>query len=261
MLGKYKRPTKEDLTKHFIEKYGDPDTTGWSPRRRYKMGYSLAGDVYEATIDQLIGSSTRWMDVGGGRSIFPHNELLSERLSKKCLRLVSVDPSQNVHDNPYCHKAECCVIEDLETDEKFDLITLRMVAEHIENPDDVVEKLKSLMTDGGVVIIYTINKKSPVPIITRITPFEWHYKLKKIFWGGEEKDTFPVQYKMNSKKELDSMFLKQRLEQVDFRYLDDVSMTIAMKYLNLLEMVFWKFLSVLRLPYPENNILAVYKSP
>lgn len=263
MNGKYRRPTRDDLVRHFKEKYGDPESTGWSPGRRYRMGYTLAGDVYEATIDNLIDDNTKWMDVGGGRSIFPHNELLSKRLSEKCQSLVSVDPSTNVFDNPYCHKAVRCTIEDFETTEKFDLITLRMVAEHIASPEKVVYKLKKLLSKNGMVVIYTINKNSPIPVITRLTPFSWHFRLKKMFWGGEEKDTFPVQYKMNSKIELDEIFFENNFKSVDFRYLDDVSVTISMKYLNYFEMLIWKLFNSFGITYPENNIFAVYalKSP
>jgi len=82
--------------------------------------------------------------------------------------------------------------------------------------------------------------------------------LKKLFWGGEEKDTFPVQYKMNSKIELNKLFFDHDFKSMDFRYIDDVSLTISMKYLNYIEMIFWRLFNSLGIRYPENNILAVY---
>jgi len=258
MVNNYRRPNKEDLENHFKEKYGNPDLVGWSPQRRFRMGYTLAGDIYEATIKNLVNNDTIWLDVGGGRALFPNNKVLSESLSGRCKRLVAVDPSSNVNENPFCHESVQTNIEEYLTKDKFDLITFRMVAEHIKEPDEVVKKIRDLLLPGGILVIYTINKLSPIPIFTRITPLSLHYKIKKFVWGGEARDTFPVQYKMNSRSQLASLF-SEGFFVVDFRLLDDVSATIHFKFLNFIEMWAWKFFKVFNVNYPENNILAVYE--
>ena len=89
---------------HVIRKYGEYSSMGWSPRRRLDYGYVLPGDIYECYIDRLITANTRWLDVGGGRSVLPHNPELSRELSCRCLSLTSVDPSDNILDNPFAHK-------------------------------------------------------------------------------------------------------------------------------------------------------------
>lgn len=247
------------LREHATEKYGERASMGWSPGRRWDFGYSLAGDVYECFLDSLVTEETRWVDVGGGRSVLPHNSDLSAKLAGRCKSLTSVDPSENVFDNPFAHEKVCSFFEDFQTEKKFNLATFRMVAEHVEKPEEVVRKLEECMEPGGVVVIYTINKYSPIPIITRITPFSWHHRIKKIFWGGEERDTFPVAYKMNSRRELDSLFVGGGQFSLGlFRYLDDVSVTIEYNFLNLIEMYFWRFFKKFGFKYIENNILAVY---
>lgn len=244
----------------FVEKYGHPEKTGWSPRQRYKFGYYQAADFYEAIIDKLVSEKTSWIDVGGGRAIFPHNERLSERLAKRCTRMVAVDPSPNVHEHPYAHERHQSLLEDFETEEKFDLATLRMVAEHVTNPDALARKLRELLKTGGMVVIYTINKYSPMPIVTYLTPFSLHFKMKKMIWGGEEKDTFPVAYKMNTRKELRNIFGSQGFIEKHFQYLDDLSTFSKFRYLNLLELSVWKGLNTIGLRYPENNLLGVYQA-
>jgi 2-polyprenyl-3-methyl-5-hydroxy-6-metoxy-1,4-benzoquinol methylase len=151
------------------------------------------------------------------------------------------------------------MFEDLETDQKFDLATFRMVAEHVSNPIAVIEKLRAVMNPEGLVIIYTINKYSPVPIITYLTPFYLHYKVKKIFWGGEEKDTFPVEYKMNTRKELLKIFKKGGFSEEYFKHLDDLSTFSRFKRLNYLDLCFWRLLKFFSIRYPENNLMGVYK--
>jgi len=246
---------------HSFKKYGDRLTMGWSPRRRIELGYTLAGDIYECFIDSLVKEDTKWLDVGGGRSVLPHNPDLSRSLARRCYSLTSVDPSENVFENPYAHKKVCSLFEEMdEADDKYNLVTFRMVAEHVEKPRDVLKKLNQCVDRGGLVVIYTINKNCPIPIITRLTPFSWHHGIKKIFWGGEAKDTFPIAYKMNSKKELDFLFLEDsEYDPILFEYLDDVSATIEHDFLNRIEMFFWKVMKIFGLRYVENNILAVYK--
>jgi SAM-dependent methyltransferase len=248
-----------DLHRLFEMKYGHPDTAGWSPRRRLKYGYYHPSDIYEAVVEKLVGSSTKWIDVGGGRALFPDNTRLSAILAKRCERLVAVDPSENVFENPYAHLRVNCKIEDFETDVKFDLATFRMVAEHISNPEAVLFRLSKILTESGIVVIYTINKVSPIPIITRFIPFSYHYRVKRLFWKGEEKDTFPVAYKMNTRKTLKVLFSKYGFIEQAFMYLDDLSTFSGFKTLNLLELWAWKLFRQLRIKYPENNLLGIYR--
>ena len=70
--------TESELYEIFEMRYGDPKTTGWSPRRRFKYGYCLPGEVYEATVRKLVNSDTKWIDVGGGGALFPDNIPLAE---------------------------------------------------------------------------------------------------------------------------------------------------------------------------------------
>lgn len=253
------QPDARELRELFEIKYGHPDTTGWAPRRRLRYGYFPPGDIYEATVRKLVTSETRWLDIGGGRSVFPHNAALSEMLAGTCRKLTAIDPSENVLDNPYAHEKRMCMFEDYESTEKYDLATFRMVAEHIEHPEAVLRKLCSLLNPDGMVVIYTINKYSPIPLITYFTPFSWHFRIKKLFWGGEERDTFPVQYKMNTRRELKVLFAAHGFREALFLHLDDLSTLSHFKWANFLEIGLWKVLKLFGLRYPETNLLGVYQ--
>lgn len=252
--------TDDDLYQLFLIKYGHPESVGWSPRRRLRFSYYQPGDYYEAIVDKLVTTSTAWVDVGGGRAIFPQNEKLSKHLAQRCKKMVAVDPSPNVHEHPCAHERHQSLFEEFETEERFDLATFRMVAEHVVNPDVVLAKLGQIMKPGGTVIIYTINKFSPVPIITYLMPFSIHFKIKKFFWGGEESDTFPVVYRMNTRRELYKLFARHGFVEKDFLYLDDLSVFSRFKFLNLCELMIWKILNSIGLRYPENNLLGIYRS-
>jgi len=134
-----------------------------------------------------------------------------------------------------------------------------MVAEHVSDPIRVVEALKRLLRPGGKAIILTVNLWSPITVVSRFTPFGLHHPVKKLFWGGEEKDTFPVQYKMNTRKELRLLFEQQGFRESDFAYLDDLSTFGRFKHLNYVEIFAWRFFRGLRISYPENCLLGVYQ--
>mgnify|MGYP006105050399 CR=1 FL=1 len=252
--------TKKDLENVYTIKYGSPEDAGWRPKRRHKFGYYQPSDIYETMINKLVTSDTKWIDVGGGRAIFPDNVSLSEMLATRCKKLVAVDPSDNVFEHHFANEKFNSKIEYFETEEKFDLITFRMVAEHIDNPQEVLRKLKSIIAVNGIVVIYTINRFSPIPIITWLTPFSLHFKVKKFFWGGEEKDTFPVAYKMNTRSELLSLFSKNGFSEDEFGYLDDLSALSRFRLGGLVELVLWSLFVKLKIRYPENNLLGIYKS-
>ncbi len=248
----------QELTELFRIKYGEPAAANWSPARRYRWGYYQPGDYYEAMVDKLVKPGTRWIDVGGGRAIFPDNRKLSRILAERCRKVVAVDPSENVFDNPYAHERVQSLFEDFETEDQFDLATFRMVAEHIDNPNAVIDKLTRLLRPDGRVVIYTINKYCPVPLLTLAVPFRWHYGIKKVFWGGQARDTFPVAYKMNTRGTLKELFASRGFEETCFMNLDDLSTFAGFKSLNLVELALWKILRSVGLNYPEFNLLGVY---
>lgn len=253
------RLDSSDLKKFILKKYGDKDSIGWSQKYRNLFGYLSPGDHYEILVDEHVNENTKWIDVGGGSAIFPHYGSLSKELGNRCKRLVAVDPSDNVKDNPYCDEFAVCLLENYHTDDKFNLATLRMVAEHVQNSSVFCATLGRLVELDGIVIIYTINKYSPIPIITKYTPFWIHHPIKKLFWNTEEKDTFPVEYKLNTKQELISAMASSGFEVVSFNLHDDLATFSKWRITHLMELILWKFLKIIRLPYPERNILAVFR--
>ena len=251
-------PTPKELRDLLALKHGDVARAGWGVRRRHRFGFYTPDDHYEALVRRYVQPATRWLDVGGGSSIFPHNSALAKELSERAGLLVGVDPSDNIRTNPFVHDRAQCLIEDYQTPHRFDLVTFRMVAEHVADPSLVVRTLRTLTAPGGRVIIFTINKWSPISLVSKATPFGLHHPLKKLFWGGDEKDTFPVQYRMNTRSDLKRAFRAGGFDEVGFLYLDDLATFSQLRVLNWMELRAWRVLRALRLRYPETCLLGVY---
>lgn len=252
-------PTYHDLQNRFDIVYGDARKHGWRVRMRHRFGYFESEAWYEATVERLVTQGCSWLDVGGGKGIFPHNSRLSTTLSQRCGVLVGVDPSDNLAGNPYVHERANCTIEKYTSERKFDLGTLRMVAEHIQDPKAAIESLGRLIKQGGRVVVFTPNRWSPVSVAASIIPFRVHQCITRFLWGTKEEDVFPTVYRMNTRSRLRQLFQDAGFAEVGFTYLDNCSTFQRFRITCFLELSLWWVLRKLRLRYPENNLLGVYE--
>lgn len=240
-------------------KYGPPDKMGWGPRLRAKFGYSTPDDWYEAKVFDLVKEDTRWLDVGCGRSVFPFNAAAAKVLAERCRLLVGIDPSDNIDANHVVHERAKCSLEEFSSTNQFDLITLRMVAEHLSNPEASAAALSRLTRPGGRVVVYTVEKWSPVTVISAMTPLTFHHAVKRFLWYTEERDTFPTVYRMNTRQQLRSIFTAVGYEEENFSHLDDCRSLSRWWTSQMVELLAWKALKALGLRYPEACILATYR--
>lgn len=252
-------PTPQDLEALFRQKHGDPDTVGWAPSRRFRAGYFYPADVYEALVSKLVPPGGAWLDVGGGHQIFPENPRLARDLAARCARVAAVDPSENVLHNEFVQERTQAMLEDYAPAEPFDLATMRMVVEHVAAPEKFVGSLARLLRPGGVAVVLTINRYAPISLVSGLMPFGLHHPVKKLFWGGDEKDTFPVQYRMNTRSALRRVFAAAGFAERAFAKLDDLSTFGKFRRLNYLELLMWRGFRGLGLTYPENCLLGVYQ--
>ena len=242
-----------------LHKYGPPHAQGWGPRLRSRFQYYTPDDIYEAYVARLVEPATAWLDVGCGRDLFPSNPHLSRQLSQRCALLVGVDPSANIDENPFLHRRVKTPVEDFASDVQFDLVTMRMVAEHVPDPAAVGAVLRRSAKPGGRVVIYTVNKWSLITAASSLIPFRIHHPIKRALWGTEEQDTFPVAYRMNTRGALRSILGTAGFVEETFQLLDDCRTFARWRWLNTLELWVWKIAHAVGLHYPETCLLGVYR--
>jgi SAM-dependent methyltransferase len=232
---------------------------GWSPRLRRRFGYYTPDEWYEATLFRLVEPKTDWLDVGCGRDVFRSNYPLAQKLAARCRQLTGLDPSDNIDENALVHEKVKSLLEDYRPNRGFDLITLSMVAEHITDPRAAVQSLAGLTRPGGRVVIYTVNKWSPVTLLSAASPLSFHHWTKRLFWDAEEKDTFPTAYRMNTRRALRDSFGHFGFEEEKFLRLDDCRTLGMWRWSSAMELVTWKVLRAVGLHYPENCLLGIYR--
>ena len=226
---------------------------------RLRFNYFTPDDRYEALIADLVTDGSSWLDVGCGRDIFPFNKALAKQLSERCGRLVGVDPAPTLAENEFVHERVHCLFDEYEADRPYDLLTLRMVAEHVEHPERVVAALDKAAKPGTLVVIYTVNRWSPVPLVTSLVPFSLHQPVKRILWRTEAKDTFPTCFRMNTRKALAGQLGASGFQEVGFWYLDDCRTFARFRPLLFAELSLRRVLGAVGMRYPENCLLGVYR--
>lgn len=252
-------PSREALMAVFDTKYRREPQLGWGPKTRLAFDYFTPDDYYEAIVDGVLKPGHAWADVGCGRDIFPSNVPLARSLAARAGYVFGIDPDPNIRENSFINEAFEGIVEDCKTERRFDLLTLRMVAEHITDPDRSMAKIAELLKPGGMTIIYTVNKRSPVPIVTALVPNKYHHNFKRLIWDAQERDTFPTAFKLNTRKDLARHAGSHGLEEVYFSYLDDCRTFAGFRVLNYLELSLQKLLRSLSIRYPENCLLGVYR--
>lgn len=254
-------PGREQLEHVFRLKYGDPASpqVGSGPRARWRAGYFQPDDWYEALVAALVQSGTTWLDVGCGRHVFPNNAALARELAARVGRLVGVDPDPTLDENPYVHERVRGTIDGYSPEAPFDLVTMRMVAEHVDRPADTVAALQRCTRPGGLAVVYTVARWSPVPVLTSLVPFRLRHPIKRFLWRTEAKDTFPTRFAMNSRRTLRRLFAAAGFDEALFLRLDDCRTFNRFRALSAIELRTRAVLRAIGLGYPEACLLGVYR--
>lgn len=232
---------------------------GWSPLMRQRFGYFTPDEWYEATLLRLVENGTTWLDVGCGHDLFPTNEPLARLLASRASKLVGLDPSDNIDRNTFVHERAKCLLEEYESNQTFDVISLRMVAEHIREPESAVAVLGRLTRSGGRVVVYTVSKWSPASLLAAVTPMAMHHAVKRILWDGLPEDTFPTVYHMNTRKQLQRLFKAEGFVEESFLYLDDCRALARWRLTSMIELWTQRALRAVGLHFPDVCLLGTYR--
>ncbi len=164
-----------------------------------------------------------------------------------------------MRENQFVHGYFQGLVEDCDTTRQFDVVTLRMVAEHITQPEQALGRVASLLRPGGHAVIYTPYKWAPMSLVASAVPFKLHNPLKRLIWDSEASDTFPTAYKLNTRRDMRHHASRVGLEEVLFAELDDCRTLAGFRWLNTAELLLQRALRRMSIRYPEICLLGVFR--
>lgn len=170
----------------------------------------------ESILDHLQPDHTL-LDIGAGAGIIE-----SMNFKGLAAKVVGLDPDPRVTDNPNLDEGHIGFGEHLPFNENtFDIVIMDNVAEHLANPKQVFSEIFRVIKPGGVLLFKTPNRFHYMPLISMFTPLAFHRYFNKLR-GREGEDTFPTQYKANSKSQIKKLakivgFTNHRLRLIEGR--------------------------------------------
>lgn len=90
-------------------------------------------------------------------------------------------------------------------DASVDLIISRSVFEHLADPEAVYAEFSRLLRPGGKLIFLTANMWDYGTLIARLVPNRFHARIVRKVEGRQEEDTFPTEYRTNTRKDVDRL--------------------------------------------------------
>jgi 2-polyprenyl-3-methyl-5-hydroxy-6-metoxy-1,4-benzoquinol methylase len=140
--------------------------------------YKLAQESMFAFCKRFIPSKGNILEIGVGTG----THLLNFDKLGYQVTGVEPDPISTKFLNEKLKNGTCIngYIEDLNFEDKFDVIFLYHVVEHIENPLSMLKKCKDILKDNGIIIIAVPDCENPFSLESSISnPFHiWHFSKK-----------------------------------------------------------------------------------
>ena len=112
--------------------------------------------LFRTLLREIPGQSLSALDVGGGAGwMLDEVRAVDSRIVRTMV--VDIDPQPAVQAETSGHEYFCGRIEDLQTTERFDLVLLLNLIEHVEAPLLVLQGLAAKLTDHGRILVKTPN--------------------------------------------------------------------------------------------------------
>ena len=192
-------------------------------RERYRAirpGWQSSGDQLEAMVRSHVTADSRVLDLGCGRGG------VVELLWRDVSLAAGLDP-----DAPSLaeHRAPGMPVirgvgESLPfVDASFDLIVCLCVLEHLKDPVATLCEVRRVLRSGGHFVFLTPNLRNPMMVVSRIGKAlpSLQRRIVPKFYGREEADTFPVQYRANTVEAIRVHVKAAGLDVYDLRVVPD----------------------------------------
>ncbi len=216
--------------------------------RFFDSNYLHRWTEYENTLRPYLTTEKTWVDIGCGNN--------ADVEEKKELVKLAVGTDLYKHDklikeNFLLSKGDSLPFKS----GSVDVISLRFVIEHIENPAELFTELKRVLRPDGIVVILTTNFWSPIIFLPKIIPYQLRKFIMKLLFEVYEEDIFPTYHRFNSPEKAKSVSADFHIEKLKF-----IQALNADNNLVFFPFLFWHLITKINfLTIFRSNILMVFK--
>ena len=168
--------------------------------------WATKSESYARLVSEHLSADTVWLDAGCGCRLLENDlDPLENWLATHCKTLIGMDVAVTSHRN-IKSLTQGNIYQLPFTDNSLDLITCRMVVEHLDDPARAFTEVNRCLRPGGAVIIITPNLWNYAMfgniIATKLLKEEWRLRLVQSSDRREKEDIFPVRYCANTMPKL-----------------------------------------------------------
>jgi 2-polyprenyl-3-methyl-5-hydroxy-6-metoxy-1,4-benzoquinol methylase len=121
-----------------------------------RVKQALDRKIFRAVTRQIPGAKLAALDIGGGSGwLLDAVKAVDPRVTTT--QVVDIDPGAKAAAERAGHRYFLGTVEQFDSEEKYDLILMLNLIEHVRRPDEVLAKARSLLMPDGLLLIKTPN--------------------------------------------------------------------------------------------------------
>jgi SAM-dependent methyltransferase len=170
--------------------------------------------VFERKVEQLLVPDAVVLDAGCGRTV-----PVLRRFLGRARRLVGVDLVEFtlVPSGIETYRSDLSSIP-IESG-CVDIVISRSVFEHLADPAAVYREFERVLRPGGVIVFLTANMWDYGTLVAKAIPNRFHAAIVRHTEGRNEEDTFPTEYRTNTRRDVAKLAAQAGLSIDAFEYL------------------------------------------
>jgi len=187
-------------------------------KEEYFGGDPHPNSIFEETVLKHLKPSDTILDIGCGRTAPNLRNMRGKAARLIGIELVDFTPETKALPDLELHNNDMANLVDI-ADASINLAYCRSVMEHIERPEQCYREMYRVLKPGGKFIFLTANIWDYASIIAMLVPNALHPLIVNRTEGREMEDTFPTQYRTNSRRKITRLCQDSGLEIEHFEYL------------------------------------------
>ena len=182
--------------------------------RKYYTGSIHPYKLFERAVESRLSARTVLLDAGSGRTVPVLRQYLGRAarlIGVELVEFTDVPSGIETYNTDLAHLPL--------PDGVVDIIMSRSVFEHLADPAAVYREFSRVLRPGGVIIFLTANMWDYGTLVARIVPNRFHARIVSKVEGRAEEDTFPTEYRTNTRSDVDRLAGQAGLKVLGFEYL------------------------------------------